>query len=373
VIALLPLIIHSQTQQVYSESFDSSAFETLNLDLENSSILIEKSDDNKIHFDFSVEFKNYPKKEMESLLRNANVSASIENKQLILKTRNENVMSGSVLIVENGFVLERKDDNKAVDTKKYRKTKRDVLSLINVAEEQNLKELLNNLKVNDNGSRKKINIDKAKMIKTNFIIRVPEKLNYLITADNSNLNFNIDINLPVTIKSQNSRFKFKSLSSTLNSIDIKNGKFHASLIQGGNYFFDNVRDVKIVEINTARIKTEFSNLKIGELGSKVEIGDFNSKFWIYNFTEDFRVFKMKLEYSEVNLFYPENKDFSLITSGHTTKHITNSTKFETPPSKESTSSKMFVLGNEMMAYNRIDLYSEHSIIRLGEDYIDVSR
>lgn len=371
-IAFLPLTLIAQTYQVYEESFDSSAFETLNLDLKNSSILIEKSEDNMVHFDFSAEFKNYPKKTIESVLRNANISASIENNQLMLKTRNEYVMSGSTLSFENGSISESKEENKAVDTRKYRKSKRDVLSLINLSKEDNLEEFLRKYKVNDNGTRKKINIDKVKMVRTKFIIKVPEKLNYLIKTENSNVNFNIDINKLITIKSQNSSFKFKRLVNTQNSIAIKNGKFHANFIKGGNYFFDNVRDVKISEIIAAKIKTEFSNLKIGEIGSKVEIGDFNSKFWVYNFTEDFRIFKMKLEYSEVNLFYPKNKDFALITSGHSTKHITDSSKFETPPSKDNAPSKMLVIGNEFNAYNRIDFHSEHSIIRLGEDYIDLS-
>jgi hypothetical protein len=81
---------------------------------------------------------------------------------------------------------------------------------------------------------------------------------------------------------------------------------------------------------------------------------------------------MNMQYSELNLFYPET-DYSLSTYGHTTKHIHDNIIYETPPSRDNKPSKMLVSGDEKNASNSIDITSEHSIIRLGEDFIDLEQ
>lgn len=375
VIAFLPLNINSQTYQVFKKSFDTETFETLNLDLENSHLLIEKSEDDKVHFSLTMEFQNYSKKEIESALEDANISTKVDNRQLILKTRSDNLMSRSVLSVENSLILESsKDKNTPINTKKYRESKQHILSLVNTSRKDNLKKFLDRFKeIDDGGKKKKINTSKVKVVKTNFTIKVPDKLSYTIKAKYSNINFDLDIYSPISLNSENSSFKFREIANDSNSVSIKNGKFSARMIEGGSYFFDSVKDIKLVEIDSIKVKSEFSDFEIGQIGNNVQIEDFNGKFWIHNFKQDFGLFKMKLEYSEVNLFYPENSEYSLTTFGHTTKHITNLKSFEIPPKRENTPTKMLVMESGKNATNKIDINAEHSIIRLGEDYIDLSK
>ena len=375
VTAFLPLIIYSQTYQVYKESFDADDFETLDLDLNNSSLIIEKSNDDKVHFDFSIEFKNYLKKETESVIRSANVSANTEGNQLKLRAGSDSFISGTALSFENGLILELSKHQKTDKNFKVgRKSKQDILSLIQASKKNSVEDfLMKHKEIDEDGNRKKIDMNKVKMLQTNFVVSVPEKLKYSIKAQNSNINFNLDINSLVEIVAENSSFKFKKIAHPSNTIELKNGKISIQDLKGGSYIFDNVRQVRIAELDSVTIQSEFSNLEIGELGKNVSIDDFNSKFWIYNFNQNFGLLKMNIEYSELNLFYPENSDYSLTTYGHTTKHIHDNISFETPPRRDKTPSKMFVIGDEKKAYNSIDITTEHSIIRFGEDYIDLSK
>lgn len=372
VITFLPLTINSQTHQVYKESFDSKAFETLNLDLKNLYILIEKSDDNKVHFDYTIEFKNYSEKEIKSVLRNASITGTIEYNELKLKSKSDNAVSSSVYSFENPITFELNKKHSTQNEKRlYRKSKQFFLNL-EYSYEEKAKNFLKNInEIDDKGKKKKINTKNIKILKTNFIIKVPDHLKYFIITQNSNLNFNIDLLSPVTIRSENSSFKFKKIAHPSNSIHLKKGKLSANTIEGGNYFFDSVKDVKIVEINSVKLKSEFSDLKIGEIGSYVEIEDFNSKFWIHNFKQDFGIFKMKLEYSEINIFYPENSDYTLKTFGHSTKHISKDLNMEIPPRRENVPSQMLKIESVENAPNIIDINTEHSIIRFGDDYIDL--
>ena len=375
VIAFLPLIIYSQTYQVYKESFDAGDFETLDLDLNNSSVVIEKSNDNRIHFDFSIQFNNYTKKEIESILKNANITSEIDGNQLNFKAGSDNFFSGTALSFQNGLVLELNKNEKSTDTSKVnRKSKEDILALIKLSKKNSVENFLKRHKeIDENGNKKNIDINEVKMIKTNYYIKVPDRLDYVISADDSNIKFDLDLSSVVKIVSEDSSFKFKAISNPSNSITLNNGKISIQALKGGNYFFDNVREVRIAELDSVTIQSEFSDLEIGEIGKKVSIEDFNSKFWIHNFHQNFGLFKMNMEYSELNLFYPENSDYSLTTYGHTTKHIHDNINFETPPSRDNTSSKMLASGDEKNASNTIDITSEHSIIRLGDDFIDLKQ
>ncbi|MGB1232180.1 MAG: hypothetical protein ACPG5M_08065, partial [Winogradskyella sp.] len=80
--------------------------------------------------------------------------------------------------------------------------------------------------------------------------------------------------------------------------------------------------------------------------------------------------KMNTEYSEINVFYPKNKDYYNETFGYNTVHYINNAISKTPTQSKNKFSKMLVLGSETSP-NKIKINTTHGIIRFGEDFINI--
>src|SRR5690554_8129104 len=85
--------IYAQKHEVYNKSFDTNTIKTLDLNLDGTYVGIEESKDDKIHFEYSIEFDNYSKKEIEKQLEDINSSAQIVDDKLIFKTSSANALS----------------------------------------------------------------------------------------------------------------------------------------------------------------------------------------------------------------------------------------------------------------------------------------
>jgi hypothetical protein len=375
-LCLTTIIVRAQTFEVYKESFDVRNLKNLVLDFEGTYVLIEKSENNMVHFDFNIEFTNYSKKEIEAYLRNINTSSQISSQSLEFKSKTDNYLGNAVYSLETLYGISFEGNNVSFNDEsnlKYRKSKQYFLSLNNTSKIESLKNYLKNLReVDNNGNKRKINPDKVKISKTKFIIKVPEHLNYQIKAQKSDINFKHDIETKITLNAKDSNLTFKNLNNPDNAFDMVNGNFYSASINGGTFTFNHVTKLNMASIENCIFNSEFSHFNIGEIGNNVKIDDFNSKFWIYNFATNFGTFKMTTEYSEINLFYPENIEYLLTTFGHNTKHYTNKLITITPPSKKNISSKMMVIGDESKNYsNKIEINAIHGIIKFGEDFIDV--
>lgn len=369
--------LNAQIHEVYNQSFDAFQIKTLVLDFDHTYVLLEKSDDNQVHFDFKIEFTNYSKKEIEAYLKSVNVSSQIINQKLEFKSESENYLGNAVYSLETLFGITFEGNNVSFTTEsnhEFRKSKQYFLSLNNTSKIESLKNYLKKLReVDKDGKKKKINADKVKISKTKFVIKVPEHLNYKINARKSDINFNYDISTTISLNTKDTNLTFKNLNNSINIFDVVNGNFNAAFINGGTFTFNHVKNINIAAIKNVRLDGEFCEFNFGEIGNNVEINDFNSKFWIYNFTKNFGKFEMTTEYSEINLFYPENTDYLLTTFGHNTKFYTNNLITEIPPSKKNIVSKMMIIGDESKNHtNKIQINTAHGIIRLGEDFIDVS-
>jgi hypothetical protein len=371
------IFLKAQTYDVYKESFDASNIKNLVLDFEGTYVLIEKSENNMVHFDFTIEFTNYSQKEIDAYLKNINTLGEIKIQNLEFKSITNNHLGNAVYSLETIYGITFEGNNVSFNDAsnlKYRKSKQYFLSLNNTSKIESLKNYLKNLREVDNdGKKRKINPDKVKISKTKFIIKVPEYLNYQIKAQKSDINFNHDIETKITLNAKDTNLTFKNLNNPDNAFAIVNGNFYSASINGGNFTFNHVTKLNMASIENCMFNSEFSHFNIGEIGKNVEINDFNSKFWIYNFATNFGTFKLTTEYSEINLFYPENTEYLLTTFGHNTKHYTNKLITITPPSKKNISSKMMVIGDESKNYsNKIEINATHGIIKFGEDFIDVS-
>ena len=368
------LQVQSQIKDIFKESFDATDLKNLVLDLEGTYVEIEASDDNKVHFDYTIEFENYSNKEIEKILKAVEPESQIVNDKLEFKSKGSNISSDVSYSIETLYGITFEGDYinfKEPTTRMFRKSKQYFLEINSSSRGKSLKEYLKNLReVDDKGEKRKINSKNVKVLRTKFTIKIPSHLNIRLMAVNSNMMFKLDLESQINVNARNTSLKFQSINNPLNNFDIVNGSFRCNTLNGGSYKFNHVEEVQIAEVQNLNIDGEFSTTKIGEVGEHVRIVDFNGKFWFHNFYKNFKNFQMDTEYSEINLFYPEDNDFILTTFGHDTVHYTDNLITKISPSKKNESSKMMIIGKETNP-NKIQINAVHGIIRFGKDFIEL--
>jgi len=373
---IISVHLQAQIQEIYNKSFDGSTLKTLALDLEGTYVNVEASEDNKVHFNYTIEFENYSKKEIQSHLDKIKTSVNLNTDVLEFKTNGSNTSSDISFNVETLFGLTFEGDYisfKEPTNRKFRKGRQHFIEINSSSRAKSLKEYLTNIReLDDKGKKRKINTKHVKILKTKFTIKMPKQLNLRLMAENSSLTFSIDLERQLNINARNTSLKFQNINNPLNSIDVVNGNFRCNMLNGGLYKFNHVTDVQIASVSNLKLDSEFTEITIGEIGENIEIIDFNGKFWLHNFSNNFGTFKMNTEYSEINLFYPEDMDFYIETFGHDTVHYTGDFTTEIPPSKKNKPSKMMVIGEDTSS-NNIKINTMHSIIRFGKDFIDVKQ
>ncbi|MFD1016554.1 hypothetical protein [Winogradskyella rapida] len=368
------LPVQSQIKEIFKKSYDATNLKNLVLDLEGTFVDIRASDDNKVHFDYTVEFENYSSKEIDEILKVIKPESQIVNDKLEFKSKGNNISGEVTYSIETLYGITFEGDYinfKEPTTKMFRKSKQYFLEINSSSRGKSLKEYLKNLReIDDKGEKRKINSKHVKILRTNFTIKIPSHLNIRLMAVNSNMTFKLDLESQINVNARNTDLKFQSIQNPLNNFDIVNGSFRSNTLNGGSYKFTHVDEVQIAEIKNLTIDSEFTTTKIGEIGEGVKIVDFNSKFWIHNFSNDFGIFFMNTEYSEINLFYPEGIDYYIETFGHDTFHNVGFTSADIPPSRKNESSKMMVIGEETSP-NKIQINAVHGIIRFAEDFIEL--
>lgn len=368
--------LHAQKQDIYKQSFDASDLNTLVLDLNGFYLEIEESNDNKVHFDYTIEFENYSKKEIEKVLDEIKVNNKIEGNKLEFSASSLGTAGDVVYSVESLYGITFEGDYvtfKEPSDRQWRKSKQYFKDINSSSRGKSLKEYLKNLRgLDGKGNKKKIKPKNIKILRTKFIIKMPARLNLRLMAVNSSIGFKFDVNAQTNINARNTKLKFQNITNTLNNFDIVNGDFRSGEIKGGSYKFNHVGNVQIAEVSNLTIDSEFTTTTLGEIGSNVKIVDFTSKFWIHNFSFDFGDFQMDTEYSEINMFFPEDMKYYIETYGHDTVHYYSELITEIPPSRKNKPSKMMIIGEETNS-NKIQINTVHGIVRFGEDFIDVKQ
>ncbi|MCT4628592.1 hypothetical protein [Winogradskyella sp.] len=367
--------LSAQKHEIYKNSFDEE-LKALVLDLNRSYIQFEESNDGKLHIDYTIEFSNYSKKEVQEILSKIKTSAIVEENKLVFKSNSEGIAGEIVYSLESLFGVTFEGDHikfKEKSTKQFRQSKQYFYDINSSSRGKSLKEYLKNIRELDaKKKKKKVKIKNIKSYKTNFIIKIPRDINIRATVINSSMTFNLDLKNQITLNARNTDLKFQSLINNLNNFDVVNGSVRANALQGGSYKFNHVDKVQLAEIKNLDFDCEFTDVKIGEVGENVKIVDFNSKFWIHNFSNNFGNFKMHTEYSEINMFFPENIEYYIETFGQDTVHYYGEIITEIPPSRKNESTKMMVIG-ENISSNKIKINTKHGIIRFGEDFIDIKK
>ena len=351
---------------IYDESFTTDANTVLVLNIKNTTAQVLKSPDDKVHIKYTMEFKNYRRKSVEANLKRLKVSGKKENNKITYSSIGRNLFYYRYHDLEEVLVGRLKVDDSISESEKHMKQK----SLDSVLKEINnsgypYRSVNGSLKITPRIRKWK---KSDKICISRMVIQIPEHTQIRANFESSELVFNDDFTNKITMNSQNSKLKFKTLTNAFNNLDIDDGRFLAEQLIGGNFKFTNSRRVEIGRLENTKINSEFTNIELGEISKGNTITDFNSELLFHNFSKNFEHFNLESQYSKINLFLPED-NFSLTTFGFNTVHYTNDIKTEIRPSKDQKKSKMMVYKPkaEEAISGEIHIDTVHGIIRLGED------
>ncbi|WP_353778164.1 hypothetical protein [Winogradskyella sp. 3972H.M.0a.05] len=373
ILFLLSLSIQAQKEKVYKEVFPVDKNATVVLDLENTTVRIDASTDGKVHFDYSIEFDNYSKKEKQKITDEISISAISKNNTVTLKTSSITKVNSTSYTLSRNYSLEGnlfKLRGLSKDIKK--KSKEDVVKSIKNFKARELTLLGNRLKVKDeNGKLMNLRKGNVKIMRSQFVIKVPPFVKLNIIGNESQITFGDDFRNELNLNLDGGYVKANALVNPQNTIKVeKASSFDAVGIYGGHFTLNNVSKGHIGSMENVTLASEFSKLEIGEVAKGNSIKDFNSELLLYNFSDDFKHLEILSEYSKINLFSPEN-NFSLSTYGHNTVHYIEGTKVVIQPSKSGKKSKMLEQKPDESKDVSGEIYIDivHGIIRYAEDTI----
>jgi len=302
--------ICAQKYTPYQKSYDSDKNTTLHLNLKNTTIGIERSDDGKIHFEYSLEFKNYSKKGINEIIDGIHVeSAKVQNNIKLNATSISKLYKvGYAFKTNKKFVFESDISikPKPSEKKEYRKSKDSILTEINDKGISGLNNLLKKFKIRDKeGKKRKVNTKNVQIKRSMFTIKVPPFVNIIIKGKDSHITFLDNSRSKTSVKLDGGFLRTKSINNQENNISISNAVFEATEISGGTYILNNVSKCLIGQASNLTLEAEVSKVEIGEVSSNLKIKDFNSEFYFYDFSSNFKPFDFKSEYSKVHFFEPE--------------------------------------------------------------------
>lgn len=325
----------AQNELIYTKSFETNSNTTAIFNLENTTVAIEESIDNQIHFDYKIEFKNYSKKEVQSFLENIKVEATMFENNITLKANSATKVAKTAYSLDTPFGLTLGSDFFKTDSiiqKSMRKSKDSIVKLIN--DESFNSTFLKNLKLVDD-DKKEISLDlsKVKMYKSQFVVKLPKSLKLNINAKESQITLRDDMTNVLSVDLKKGFFKAKSISNDQNKLKIQNASFKAEEIVGGSYDFINVTNGLIGSVDEVIINSELSKIQIGEIYKNILITDYNSEYWLYNWSNDFKLFDLYSQYSKIHYFYPET-DYSLKVVGNNTVNYIGKAKITMQPTQK---------------------------------------
>ncbi len=307
--------VFAQTEILYSKSFQMKNIDSLKLSLKNVPVDIRPSEDNQIHFNFKLEFKNLSDKEktsfLESLKFNEEITEGVINVDLKseIELNRLHAFSERVTNEELSKLVDKVVKN-YTDFSFKKKSKEEILKKYKEGKGEDYKKFIR--------LKEKVIIDNnKKLIKNTFTIYLPKKFAAILklNAEKSNIDFN-DLefkNLNVFVdggylkirKINNSKLTCWNGSIFLGEVDssIITAKSTTSLLIGG--------------IANSNLITEHTKIEIGEVDAYTDFKDFGSRFYFYGYSNKFRKFNFKGEYSKVNFFVP-NDNYHLEVRGNST-------------------------------------------------------
>ncbi|WP_047547928.1 hypothetical protein [Psychroserpens sp. Hel_I_66] len=319
------ITVFAQKKTVYSENFSADKNTTVIFNLENTTVGIETSTDDKIHFNYSLEFDGYSKKEIEKKLESIKVLATKYDNHITLMANSVTQISNVTYAYDapNALVIDYDNSRNANDTI-VRKSKD---SIVREIRNNNFGKLMapfayfnDKFKTkDDNGNLKSIRKANVKILRSQFVIKIPPYIKLKINGKDSQITMLDDSMNELSVVLKRGFFYAKQLFNNYNEFKIENANFRAEAVIGGNYNFNNISKGLIGSLQDVKLISEFSKLELGQINQNVSITDFNSTYFFYNWDSDFKRFDLFSEYSKIHLFYPKDNDYSLKVVGNNTK------------------------------------------------------
>ena len=333
-ICLLMLIISvsgfAQKKTVYSESFSVNKHTTVIFNLENITVAIEESRDGKIHFDYTLEFDGYSKKEIQENLDQLKVKATLFDNHVTLSANSASQLSKVNYVYKVAELVMESDNFVKARDSIVRKSKDSIIREIRSAGRfgkfaSSMKYLNDRFKTRGkDGKLRNIRKGDVKIMRNHFVIKVPSFLKLKINGKNAQVTMRENTINELSVDLKRGYFNAKELLNDYNTFKIIDASFKSEALVGGQYQFNNVSKGLIGSVRDVKITSEFSKFEIGEIQEKTIITDFNSEYWFYNWSKDFKRFDLLSEYSKIHFFYPKTYDFSMKFIGNNTvNHFDN--------------------------------------------------
>lgn len=334
------IMSYGQRYQIVKKSIDVDKNSSIILNIENIYVAIEESADGKVHFDYSIEFDGYSKKDIEKKLNEVSAEVSSFDNVVTLMAKSEHQITFETIKFKGDYGISINDShfNQKKDSI-IRKSKDSLLS--EIRRENRLDWSKSPLKyVNDrfkkidkDGNLSNIRKGNMDIMRSQFVIKIPPFVKIHFNGKSCGLYFKNDFPNEIVIKLKSGVLKTKALFNSFNKITIDDANFEAESISGGDYEFTNIRNGKIGRIENVRVKSEFSKIEIGEINKGNTITDFNSEYWFYNWSENLERFNLYSEYSKIHFFYPK-LDYSLKVFGNNTKNFVGKNEINMQPTSK---------------------------------------
>jgi hypothetical protein len=323
----------AQKETIFNKSYEVNSITSVHFNLENIAIAIETSKDNKLHFDFQVEFSQYSKTEIKQFIEQLKVETYKQDNTIVLNAASLSKVVQQSIQLDSPFGITFEDDFLKLNNKEKEIAKKSEDSIINEINGD-----LNSLnykffKVLDkDGNKSDLDLKNTKMYKSKFVIQIPSNLKLIIEGTDTQITFNSNITNAIKLNLKQGFVKGKTISNTTNTFIIHNANFKMEHIIGGKFKFNNVSKGLIGSLSEVEINSEFSKIEIGKIGKANAIKDFNSEYWFYNWDNQFENFHLNSEYSKLHYFHPET-DYSLSVIGNNTKSNIGKMKVELQKTK----------------------------------------
>lgn len=328
--------VYAQKKQIYSKSFDVNTQTTAIFNLDDSAVVIESSDDDKVYLDYAIEFDGFSNKEIDSLFEMIKVDAFIYDNRITLKANNivkshqYFTYKGTGSLFTDNLLKSKKINNKDPI---IRKSQDSILREVRAKNKVKPLDSIGNrfrIKEKDGTIKSLKELGGVKATKGQFVIKIPPYVKLTINAKVGYLTFIGDIKNELSVSLKRGKLKAQQLTNAYNQFKIEDAGFEVEELKNGDYTLNNISNGLIGGVNNAKITSEFSKIEIGEIAGGVTIVDFKSDYWFYNWSTDFKRFDLYSQYSRIHYFYPE-ADYSLKVIGNNTINDLGKVKINMQP------------------------------------------
>lgn len=295
----------AQEVTMISKSFTVNEQSQLLIEIDNETIDIIESPDDKVHVDYRFNFNNQTNKVKRRFTDNFKIKDSVTGNLIRLQNKSRYPRYRSIGLMYNTLY------KKTIDTANTNYKIKSVNDF-NIEKQKSLSynsfyEEYFNERYKDDAERreklqKKYNRWSRKKTEKNFVIKVPKGLKIDINGNSTILKFKGVIKNKLNIKIKDGRIYGESLNNEENSFNIDNTFVFISNLNGGRVVFDSAKKVSLGTISNVTIESSYSRIEIAQLISSNKITDFSSTYILYNNQKKSAPLDMKTEYSKVHYF-----------------------------------------------------------------------